>query len=89
MRIYHIPTGREAGKRSVSKLAGKEIFCVFPPSSNELEDANFFETIEDVAIFLIGNPAWKVWLKGNSNAENGQLNRDIVIEGAIPLSSLI
>lgn len=81
MRILHAPTGRVAEKRD-----GK--FMCFPVNSNLTKDAERFETVEEAALFLLKNPDWNIWVKGNGTSNDGQVKKGIVIEGSFDMDDL-
>src|SRR5262245_30186629 len=77
VKILHGPTGRVAAMRQV-RGASAPAFLAFPPGSNEVKDARGFPTIESLALFVLSNPDWKVWLEGNGVYNDGQLNSDLI-----------
>jgi hypothetical protein len=87
VRIVHRPTGRTAEKRLYRSGAPAK-YRAFPPSKNEIPDERSFDTIEELALFLLKNPAWKTWVAGNAGHSDGQVSASLVIEGSLDRDAL-
>ena len=81
MRVYRKTCGREAAPRD-------RVFVAFPPGKNDFPHEKRFGTIEELAIHLLKNPDWKVWLSPNAAHKDGQLSSEIVIEGSFDRDNL-
>ncbi len=79
--------GREAYKRPY-KDGRPAKFRAFPPSKNDQPNEKPFETIEELALFLLKNSTWKTLVKETGETDR-QVGDTIVIEGKIELAQLV
>lgn len=56
MRIWSMTNGVER----VAYRVGGTVFKCFPKSSNLVDDALEFPTVEEAATFLLANPGWGI-----------------------------
>ena len=83
MKVYCQKTGREAAWRT-DRDTREQGFFATPPGAGKHAKANArrFASIEELGIFLIKNPDWKVYVG------DAQINSTVVVEGKIPLKLL-
>jgi hypothetical protein len=83
VRVYCSKSGREAIRR-VDRDTGEEGYFATPPGAGKHEKVNArrFKTLEELGVFLIKHPEWKVYVG------DAQIKTHIVVEGSIPLSLL-
>ena len=87
MRIVHQASGRTAEKRGYQSGA-PATYRAFPPSKNEVLEERSFGTIEELALFILQHPDWKVWVRSNGVVADGQVNSGLVIEGSFDIDQL-
>ena len=65
-------------------IPGEEGYFATPPGTKKhlKVNAKRFETLDDLGLFLIKHPDWKVYVG------NAQINSGLVVEGVIPLVKL-
>ena len=81
MRIYHRDSGRKAAPRD-------GVYQCFPPGKNTVARGKSFKSIEETALFLLRNPDWKVWVASNATHADGQVSKEVVIEGTFDRDDL-
>jgi len=81
VRIFHKSSGREAAPRNGA-------YHCFPPGDNTTALGKRFHSVEAAALFLLRKPEWKVWVAPNLGHKDGQVSKEIVIEGAFDRDEL-